>query len=143
MHALRQAVYRRAPHGTMVGGGMHAEAFTVEQINDALRKLVANADAGAEAATRVRSYEPIAEDDGGRTSEAPPVSAGPFMTWQRTDDTMGWTFTGRVTFRENEWEHAREDLAGWLRQQLGGRCRSVLVHEREGHIARLTIVTRI
>lgn len=122
---------------------MHADAFTVEQINDALRKLVANANAGAEAAVRVRSYEPIAEDESGRSSEVPPVSAGPFMTWRRTDDTMGWTFTGRVTFREQEWEEAREDLAGWLRQQLGGRCRSVLVHEHQGHTVRLTIVTRI
>ncbi|MFO0590446.1 MAG: hypothetical protein U0441_23085 [Polyangiaceae bacterium] len=125
-----------------------AEAFTPEQVDDALDKLTATTTSDSTVRVEVRSYELVDVEVKDPADPIAMIAPGPFMTWRRTVDRTAWQFSGIVYLMEHELADGERDLEGWLRRRIGRRCLSVAVQRRDGHRVRVVItaepfITRI
>lgn len=106
------------------------EAFSIEQVRDALTELVTSTHASDEISVAVRSHE-LVDCTVSPGKPIPIVTLGPFMRWRRLADASKARFDGAIELMDDEFNRAEADLGAWLRRVLGERCVDVTVHRHE------------
>lgn len=115
------------------------DAFSPEQVDDALEVLALAVVIVPEISVEVRSHEHVAVKVNEPDGAIPLLGPEARMKWRLTEDHATWYFDGWLEVMEAELESGKDDLDEWLRRRLGVRCESVEIVARDGRRVRVNL----